>query len=124
METLEKIFGNSTHLDIILLFYSKQGYFTNITKLAQTLDKSHVTVRKAVSDLVAVGILTELDIGKSRVIRINETSPYTETLFNFINTVRSVKERKSIEEIIAKRAGSGVGSAAAERATSSVESAE
>lgn len=124
MEILEKIFGNSTHLDIILLFYNNQGYFTNITKLAHTLDKSHVTVRKAVSDLVNVGVLTELDIGKSRVIRINEKSPYTETLFNFINTVRSVKEKRSIEEIIARRTGTGTGAAAAARATSRVGGSE
>ena len=104
MGILEKIFGDSTHLEIILLFYNNPGYFTNITKLANTLDKSHVTVRKAISDLVDAGIITELDIGKSRVIRINEKSPYTETLFSFIDTVRSVKEKKSIEEIIAKRA--------------------
>ncbi len=103
MEILEKTFGNSTHLELILLFYNNPRYVTNITKLAYTLDKSHVTVRKAISDLVAAGILTELDIGKSRVIRINEDSPYTETLFNFINTVRSVKEKRGIEEIIEKR---------------------
>lgn len=103
MDILEKIFGDSTHLEIILLFYNNPGYFTNITKLADTLDKSHVTVRKSISDLVAAGIITELDIGKSRVIRINEKSPYTATLFNFIDTVRSVKEKRSIEDIIAKR---------------------
>ncbi|MHC1635690.1 MAG: hypothetical protein ACXQTS_03580 [Candidatus Methanospirareceae archaeon] len=103
MEIMKKIFGNSTHLEIILLFYNNPGYFTNITKLAHTLDKSHVTVRKAISDLVSAGILTELDIGKSCLIKINEKSPYTETLFNFINAVRSIKEKRSIEEIIAKR---------------------
>ncbi|MGB2726886.1 MAG: hypothetical protein WBD09_00215 [Halobacteriota archaeon] len=120
MKILEKIFGNSTHLDIILLFYGTPGYFTNITKLATTLDKSHVTVRKAVSDLVAADILTELDIGKSRVIRINEKSPYTETLFNFIATVQSVKERRSIEDIIAKRAGSSRSAAKAASRTGEV----
>jgi DNA-binding GntR family transcriptional regulator len=103
MDILEKIFGDSTHLEIILLFYGKPGYFTNITKLAKTLDKSHVTVRKAISDLVDAGIITELNIGKSRVIRINEKSPYTATLFNFIDTVRSIREERGIEEIIAKR---------------------
>ena len=103
MEILEKIFGNSTHLAIILLFYNNPGYITNLTKLGYTLDKSHVTIRKAISDLVAAGILTELDIGKSHVIMINERSPYAETLFNFINTVRSVKEKRSIEEIIEQR---------------------
>jgi DNA-binding GntR family transcriptional regulator len=105
METLEKMFGNSTHLEIILLFYNNPGYFANISKLAKKLDKSHVTVRKAVSDLVTAGVLTELDIGKSHVIKINEKSLYTETLFHFINSVQSVKEKRGIEEIIAKRAG-------------------
>jgi len=109
MEILEKIFGNSTHLEIILLFYNHPGYITNITKLAHALDKSHVTARKAVSDLVAAGILTELDIGKSRLVKINERSPYSETLFKFINTVQSVKEKRSIEEIIAKRSGAVAG---------------
>ncbi len=106
MEILEKIFGNSTHLEIIRLFYNNPKYFTNITKLAQTLDKSHVTTRKAVYDLIDAGILTKLDIGKSLVIKLNEHSPYTETLFKFINTVQSVKEKRTIEELIARRAGS------------------
>ena len=105
MDPMEKMFGNSTHLEIILLFYDNPGYFANISKLAKKLDKSHVTVRKAISDLVNTGILTELDIGKSHVIKINEKSPYTQSLFNFINTVRNVKETRGIEEIIAKRAG-------------------
>ena len=111
METLEKMFGNSTHLEIILLFYNNPGYFANISKLAKKLDKSHVTVRKAVSDLVNAGVLTELDIGKSHVIKINDKSQYTESLFKFINSVQSVKEKRGIEEIIAKRAGatSGMG---------------
>jgi DNA-binding GntR family transcriptional regulator len=111
METLEKMFGNSTHLEVILLYYDNPGYFANISKLANRLDKSHVTVRKAITDLVNAGILTELNIGKSRVIKINEKSPYTEILFKFIATVRSTREERSIEEIIAKRAGltSGTG---------------
>jgi DNA-binding GntR family transcriptional regulator len=113
MDILEKIFGDSTHLEIILLFYDNPGYFTNITKLADTLDKSHVTVRKAISDLVTAGIITELDIGKSRVIRINEKSPYTGTLFNFIDTVRSVKEKRSIEDIIAQRTAKAASKAGA-----------
>jgi len=92
MGILEKIFGNSIHLELILLFYDNPGCFTNITKLANTLGKSHFTIRNAVSDLVAADILIEMKIGRSRVIRINENSPYTTTLFNFISTMRSLKE--------------------------------
>ena len=104
---LGKIFGNNTHVQIILLFYNNGGYFDNITGLASSLDKSHVTVRKVVSDLIEAGILSELNIGKSRVIKINEDSPYTDALFKFINSMRNINENKSIGEIIEKRTKRG-----------------
>ncbi len=103
MEILEKIFGNNTHIQLILLFYNNGDYFDNITGLAKMLGKSHVTVRKVVSDLLDAGILSELNIGKSRVIKINEHSPYTEALFDFIHSIHSIKEKKSIREIIEAR---------------------
>jgi len=103
METIEKIFGDNTHTRVILLFYNNGGYFNNITGLAKMLDKSHVTVRKVVSDLIEAGVLSELTIGKSRVIKINESSPYTEALFAFIHSMRDINENKSIGEIIEQR---------------------
>lgn len=103
MRMLYKIFGNNTHVKVILLFYNNSGiYFNNITGLAKILDKSHVTVRKVVSDLLEVGILKEVRIGRSRVITINENNPYTEALFNFIHSMHSTDE-KSIDEIIEQR---------------------
>jgi len=62
MEKLTKIFGKNTHVQVILLFYNNGGYFNNITGLAKILDKSHVTMRKVVSDLLDAGILAELTI--------------------------------------------------------------
>ena len=104
MDILKKIFGkNSIHLKVILLFYNNNGYFNNITGLANTLNVSHVTVRKVITDLVDAGILREIDIGKSMVIKANENSPYAKALFDFISSVKSIKESKSIEEIIEKR---------------------
>ena len=103
MKNIGEIFGNSTHTKIIQLYYNNGGYFNNITGLAKVLDKSHVTVRKVVSDLIEAGILSELNIGKSRVIKINENSPYTEALFKFIHSLCSINEGKSIGKIIEQR---------------------
>ena len=101
---LDKIFGNNTHLKVILLFYEeKDGYFDNITGLANALDKSHVTVRKVVSDLVDARILKEVEIGKSRVIRMNEDGPHTKALFKFLDSIRSINETRNIESLIEKR---------------------
>ncbi len=104
MDILRKIFGkNSIHLRVILLFYNNNGYFNNITGLANTLNVSHVTARKVISDLVDAGILREIDIGKSLVIKVNESSPYAKALFDFISNIKSIKDSKSLEEIIEKR---------------------
>ncbi len=104
MDILKKIFGkNNIHLKVIRIFYNNNGYFNNITGIAKTLDVSHVTARKVISDLVEAGILKEIDIGKSTVIKANDSSPYTDALFNFINSMQGIKESKSIEEIIERR---------------------
>lgn len=105
MHPVEKVFGNSIHVKMMLLFYNNDGYLNNITGLAKMLDVSQVTVRKVVSDLLDAGIVSELTIGMSRVVKINEHSPYTEALFNFIDTIRSISENMSIEEIIEMRTG-------------------
>ena len=89
---MSKIFRNSTHIKIILRFYNEPRYFDNVTGLAKSFNKSHVTMRKAVTELIEVGILSELDIGKSKVIRLNENSPYTKALFEFIYSLQELKK--------------------------------
>lgn len=106
MERLEKIFGNTAYVKIILQFYNSGGYFDNMTGIANAVNLSHVTVRKVVSDLIEAGILSETKSEKSRVIMINENSPYSEALFNFITFINSMHHtdgKKGIGEIIEKR---------------------
>jgi DNA-binding GntR family transcriptional regulator len=101
---LGKMFGDSVYLKIMLLFYEKKGgYFANITGLANALDKSHVTIRKVVSDLVDAKILKEIDIGKSRVVKIDENGPYTRVIFDFFDSMKSINEKESIMGLIEKR---------------------
>ncbi|NQE46150.1 hypothetical protein C5S31_09035 [ANME-1 cluster archaeon GoMg2] len=104
MDILKKIFGkNSIHLRVVRTFYNNDGYFDNITGLANTLSVSHVTVRKVINDLVDAGILREMTIGKSMVIKANDESPYLKALFDFLSSVQSIRESKSIEDIIERR---------------------
>ena len=90
--TLSKICRNRTHINVILLFYNDTGYFDNVTGLAKSFNKSHVTMRKVISDLIEVGILSEIHIGKSKVIKLNENSPYTKALFEFIDSLQEIKK--------------------------------
>lgn len=106
IERLEKIFGNTAYVKIILQFYNSGGYFDNMTGIANAVNLSHPIVRKVVSDLIEAGILSETKVASNRVIMINENSPYSEALFNFItiiNSVHSTDGEKGIGEIIEKR---------------------
>jgi len=97
METVRWIFGNSTHLKLLLLFYKNKEYFDNITGLTKRLGKSHVTVRKVVNDLVRAGVLREIDIGKSRVVMLNTDSPCTKAVFQFLGEIKKIEEEKRKE---------------------------
>jgi len=112
VKVIRRIFGSPTHVNTILLFYNGGGaYFDNITGLTRALGKSHVTVRKVVSDLLNVGILKEVPIGRSRVIKINEDSPYTKALFEFLDKIKAIEEGQAekdrIRTLIEKRRGGG-----------------
>lgn len=104
-DILELMFGDSTHLQIILLYYNNSHYFDNISGLTEKLDKSHVTVRKVVADLIKAGILKEINIGRSRVIRLNN-GPYTEALFGLFDRIKEIESGKGespIEELMRRR---------------------
>jgi hypothetical protein len=104
MDILEEIFGDSVHLQTVLLYYNNgDGFFDNITGLSKKLGKSHVTVRKVVGDLLDAHILKEMMFGKSRIIRLDENGLYTKPLLNFLDEVESVQKGKSIESLIQRR---------------------
>ncbi|RLG39314.1 MAG: hypothetical protein DRN91_00055 [Candidatus Alkanophagales archaeon] len=108
VKVIKQMFGSPTHVKTILLFYNGGSYFDNITGLTKALGKSHVTVRKVVSDLLKAGILKEVTVGRSRVIKINEDSPYTKALFEFLDKIKEIEEGKTekdrIKTLIERRA--------------------
>jgi len=97
MDVLKKIFGNSVHLQILLLYHGNRGLFDNITGLAQRLKKSHVTVRGAVADLLKTRILKETSVGKSRVISIDSEGPYTGMVMGFLDDIKTKKRDMYLE---------------------------
>jgi len=68
-ERARRIFGKSTHLKLLLLFYNDLAYFDNMEGLAKRLGESHVTTRKVVNDLCKVGILKDFYEVRKRGVR-------------------------------------------------------
>jgi len=114
-ERARRIFGKSTHLKLLLLFYNDPTYFENIEGLAKKLGKSHVTTRKVVNDLCKVGILKDsYKVRKGgvrdRIVMLNKSNPYTKAVFNLLKGMEvcamgNLEERnreEMVEEMIEK----------------------
>jgi len=102
-ERVRRIFGKSTHLKLLLLFYNDPTYFDNMEGLAKRLGKSHVTTRKVVNDLCKVGVLKDFyKVRKGgvrdRIVMLNKSNPYTKALFNLLKRIEGVCAMENLEE--------------------------
>jgi len=86
-ERARRIFGKSTHLKLLLLFYNDPTYFDNMEGLAKRLGKSHVTTRKVVNNLCKAGILKDIYSGRCRIVMLNKSNPYTKAVFRLLKRV-------------------------------------
>ena len=101
-EGVRRIFGKSTHLKLLLLFYNDSTYFDNMEGLAKRLGKSHVTTRKVVNDLCKVGVLKDFyKVRKGgvrdRIVMLNKSNPYTKALFNLLKRIEGVCAMENLE---------------------------
>ena len=87
MENIKKVLSPAA-LDVLSLYFKNPGFIDNITKIAQRIDASHVTTRKAINALVDAGILTDLNIGKSRAILLNKESKVATRIFELFNELK------------------------------------
>ena len=88
MERVEQIFRHKAHLKILLLYHKNNELITNISGLAKKVGMSHVTARCAINDLVDAGVLDELYIGKSYIIRVAKTVQ-AQLIFEFIEKINN-----------------------------------
>ena len=75
-------------LGVVYLYYEKKDFITNLSGITQRTGASFPTTRKAVNALTDAGILTELNIGRSRVIRLNEGSKVAKLIFELFDELK------------------------------------
>ena len=87
MENIKKLLSPAA-LDVLSLYFKNADFIANISGIAQRIGTSHVTTRKAINALTDAGILTELDIGKSRIIRLNKESKVAKLIFELFDELK------------------------------------
>lgn len=79
-------------MGVLYLYYEEKDFITNISGITQRIGAAFSTTRKAINALTDAGILTELDIGRSRVIRLNEGSKVAKLIFELFDELKEEKE--------------------------------
>ncbi|RLG09031.1 MAG: hypothetical protein DRN64_04440 [Thaumarchaeota archaeon] len=100
-ERARRIFGKSTHLKLLLLFYNDPTYFDNMEGLEKKLGRSHVTTRKVVNDLCKVGILKDIYSGRCRIVMLNKSNP--KAVFNLLKRMEGCVRWRWKEGVRGKR---------------------
>jgi len=98
-EIFIKMLGKSQHVKLLLFIYRNSDFLGSMTKLAEALGLSHPTLRKIVKELVDIGVLKKIDIGKAIIVRANKSYPYTKILFDFISSIESVELMDELQKM-------------------------
>jgi len=93
-ERLKHLFGkDNLHYRLLMLYYENPGKLRNMRMLTEELKVTYHTLRTVIDDLKAIGILEEENIGRSKVIKLNEKTKTQNIVFGFIGAIRSLSER-------------------------------
>ena len=90
MENIKNILSPAA-MRVLYLYYEEKDVITNISGITQRIGTSFPTTRKAINALTDAGILTELNIGKSRAIRLNEGSKVAKLIFELFDELKEKK---------------------------------
>lgn len=87
MADIKKVLSPAA-LGVLYLYYEEKDYITNISGITQRIGTAFSTARKAIKALIDAGVLTELNIGKSRAIRLNEGSKVAKLIFELFDELK------------------------------------
>lgn len=81
-------------IDILFLYYENADFIANLSKIKNQTGFAFSTTKKAIDVLTAAGVLTELDIGKSRAIQLNKESKVAKLIFELFDELKDDEEEK------------------------------
>lgn len=90
MENIKKVLS-PTALRVLYMYYEKSNDIANISGITQGIGAAFSTTREAINALIDAGILSELDIGKSRIFRLNKESKAATLIFELFDELKEKK---------------------------------
>jgi predicted transcriptional regulator len=93
MDSLEKIFGKTAQMTVLMNLIENQNEPTYLSGIAQETGLSHASVSRVMSPLVGSGIVTEKPFGKqTRIYHLNMESEATKLVLDFYNKITQVED--------------------------------
>ena len=90
-ERVRRIFGDTMHLELLLLFYKNREYAATTSELSELYRVSVLTIREIVDDFIHAGILkrelVKEEEGCRELVMLNKDSPCTRIVFRFLKEI-------------------------------------
>jgi predicted transcriptional regulator len=92
MDFLEKIFGKTAQMTVLMNLIEKQNEPTYISGIAVETGLSNSSVSRVITPLVGSGIVTEKPFGKqTRLYQLNMESEATKLVLDFYNKINEIE---------------------------------
>jgi predicted transcriptional regulator len=93
MDSLEKIFGKTAQMTVLMNLIENQNEPTYLSGIAQETGLSHASVSRVMTPLVGSGIVTEKPFSKqTRIYHLNMESEATKVILDFYNKINQVED--------------------------------
>jgi DNA-binding MarR family transcriptional regulator len=92
MDKIEKIFGKTAQMTILMNLIERQSEPTYLSGIAEETGLSHASVSRVITPLIGSGVVTEKPFGKqTRIFRLNMESEAARLIVDFYNKINQVE---------------------------------
>lgn len=92
MDKLEKIFGKTAQLTVLMNLIERQSEPTYLSGIAEETGLSHASVSRVMTPLVGSGVVTEKPFGKqTRIYQLNMESEAAKLIVDFYNKINDLE---------------------------------
>ncbi len=92
MDTLEKIFGKTAQMTVLINLIERQNEPTYLSGIAEETGLSHASVSRVITPLIESGVVTEKPFAKqTRIFYMNMENEAANLIIDFYNKINHIE---------------------------------